>query len=82
MVWLTSLVAWPAPAPPMCVICPSCAITGAMRAIASAAPPAMMASVPVSAAPGPPDTGASTNAAPRACSCSAMRKVALISVVE
>ena len=46
--------------------CPRCRITGAMRAIAASGPPAMMASVPVSAAPGPPDTGASTNCAPRA----------------
>ena len=54
-----------------------------MCAIAASVPPAMMASVPAAAAPGPPDTGASTNSMPvAAVSAAAIRLVASISVVE
>ena len=42
----------------------------------------MMASVPFSAAPGPPETGASTKAPPRAAIAAATRCVTAISVVE
>ena len=51
--------------------------------MAAASPPAMMASVPAAAAPGPPDTGASMYAMPvAAVSAAATRLVASISVVE
>ena len=40
-------------------------MTDEILAIAASAPPAMIASVPAFAAPGPPDTGASTNIMPR-----------------
>jgi hypothetical protein len=42
----------------------------------------MIASVPVSAAPGPPETGASMKAAPALVSVSEIRIVAASSVVE
>src|SRR5258708_583123 len=42
-----------------------------MRRIAAGSPPAMIASCPASAAPGPPDTGASTHAIPVRCLSSA-----------
>ena len=67
----------------MCVQVPSSLSTGSTSATVASSPPIMIASVPASAAGGPPETGASTQPMPvSATSRAANSRVIATSMVE
>lgn len=77
-----SLVAWPAPGPPMRrIVEPNVSSSGSARSNAPSSPPTMIASVPFSAPRGPPLTGASSTETPRSRPASASRRATLGSEV-
>ena len=84
MIWLHNLVACPAPLPPMWVTCPAYALTACcIDSKYLASPPTMMAKVPALVPAMPPDTGASSQAAPWLCkSLAAKPRVACGEMLE
>ena len=73
---LTSFMAWPVPGPPTWkIFFPRRARIGRARSRSAASPPTMIDSVASTAPRTPPETGASSIAAPRACTSLASRRV-------